>query len=481
VTDATTLDTASRDSHHGGPADEGLALVVVWCASEPWRVGERLVLPDLASPACVFGRGAVRHDDPEERLTLARLRPGAREPAGPFENPFVSRRQLELRATAEGVRARNLGRRGMLVAGRAADAALVAPGETVEVERQVMFVCVRGPRAFDTGWCRAAAPGEFGAPDAHGIVGEGAATWALRDRVAFVAGRGAHVLLHGASGSGKELVARCLHALSGRGGRRMVSRNAATLPAGLIDAELFGNVAHYPHAGMPERAGLVGEADGSTLFLDEIGELPLELQTHLLRVLDAGGDYQRLGESRRRSADLRVIAATNRPLAELKGDLAARFTLRLEVPGLDARREDIPLVARHLLRRAAAADATIRGRFFDERGEPRLAPELVRALVRRPYTTHVRELDALLWAALTGSTRDQVELTPEVEHAAGASPEAPVEAASVARREPTREEVAACLERHAGVQERAWRELGLANRYVLKRLVQKYGLRAKGE
>jgi len=480
VTDATTLDTTSRDSDHGGRTDDGLSLVVVWCAGEPWRVGERLILPDPESPACSFGRGAVRHDDPDERLTLVRLRPGAREPAPPFENPFVSRRQLSLRATADGVGARNVGRRRMLVAGREADEALVAPGETVEVERQVMFVCVRGPRAFDAAWRRALGAGEFGAPDAHGLVGEGAAAWALRDRIAFVAGRGAHVLLRGASGSGKELVAQAIHALSGRGGRRMVSRNAATLPAGLIDAELFGNVAHYPHAGMPERAGLVGEADGSTLFLDEIGELPLELQTHLLRVLDAGGDYQRLGESRRRSADLRVIAATNRPLTELKGDLAARFTLGLEVPGLDARREDIPLIARHLLRRAAARDAAIRGRFFDERGEPRLAPELVRALVRRPYATHVRELDALLWAALTGSARDQVELPPEAARDTPTSPEARDDAAPTARREPTRDEVAACLERHHGVQERAWRELGLANRYVLKRLVRKYGLRAAG-
>src|SRR5256885_12859655 len=105
----------------------------------------------------------------------------------------------------------------------------------------------------------------------------------------------------------------------------MVSRNAATFPAGLIDVELFGNVANYPNHGMPERPGVVGEADGSTLFLDEIGELPTELQSHLLRFLDERGEYTRLGDARRRTSDVRVVAATNRALEDLKHDLAARL------------------------------------------------------------------------------------------------------------------------------------------------------------
>src|SRR6185369_7117992 len=120
-----------------------------------------------------------------------------------------------------------------------------------------------------------------------------------------------------------------------------------------VDAELFGNVKNYPNPGTPEREGLIGEADGSTLFLDEIGELPVHMQAHLLRVLDRGGEYQRLGDSRAQRADLRVVAATNRPLDALKHDFLARLTLRLEIPSLDERRDDIPLLARHLLRRAA--------------------------------------------------------------------------------------------------------------------------------
>ncbi len=136
--------------------------------------------------------------------------------------------------------------------------------------------------------------------------------WQMRERIAFAANAGKHVLLHGESGTGKELAARALHALSSRAGKPFVSRNAATLPSGLIDAELFGSARNYPNAGMPERAGLVGQADGGTLFLDEIAEIPAEQQAHLLRVLDADGEYQRLGEATTRRSDLVLVGATNR-------------------------------------------------------------------------------------------------------------------------------------------------------------------------
>ena len=117
-------------------------------------------------------------------------------------------------------------------------------------------------------------------------------------------------MLLGETGTGKELAARAVHRFSTRADRPLVARNAATMPAGLIDAELFGNARNYPNPGMAERPGLVGQADGGFLFLDEIGELPSELQAHLLRVLDAGGEYQRLGESRVRRSDFRLLAAT---------------------------------------------------------------------------------------------------------------------------------------------------------------------------
>ena len=141
------------------------------------------------------------------------------------------------------------------------------------------------------------------------------------------------------------------------------------------------------------------------------------MQSHLLRVLDEGGDYQRLGDSRRRRADVRLFAATNRPLAALGHDLGARLPLRLEMPGLNERREDVPLLVRHLLRRRAQRDLAIALRFFapaDAGGEPRVGPELLRALVTHRYRAHVRELEALLWRSSRTSRGGSLELTDAV-------------------------------------------------------------------
>jgi two-component system nitrogen regulation response regulator GlnG/two-component system response regulator HydG len=238
----------------------------------------------------------------------------------------------------------------------------------------------------------------------------------------------------------------------------------------LIDAELFGNAPNYPNPGMPERPGLVGEADGAALFLDEIGELPSELQAHLLRFLDAG-EYQRLGDARRRTVDARVLAATNRPISQLKADLAARFPLRVRTPALHERREDVPIVARHLLLALIRGGDAHTARFADGTSEPRVSRELVVALVSHLYTTHVRELSAILFHAALESSREVVELTSGAREDLGLSAGRPL-----VPREPSREELVAALERHGGVREKVWRELGLPNRYVLKRLLKKRGI-----
>ena len=253
-----------------------------------------------------------------------------------------------------------------------------------------------------------------------------------------------------------------------------------SFPSGLIDAELFGNIANYPNSGTPERPGLIGQAQGSTLFLDEIGELPRELQAHLLRVLDADGEYQRLGEARARKADIRLIGATARTPEHLRPDFAARFRLRFDLPGLGDRREDIALITSHLLHTACKSDPRLSERLFRraENGTlaPRVTPALMRFLVTHRYTTHVRELDALLWRAIaSGSGR--LDLTDAVRGAAAETrPEAPSALQETSREPPTKQEILGCLERHGGVKERAWRDLGLSSRYALKRLIRKYGI-----
>ncbi|XXY12549.1 sigma 54-interacting transcriptional regulator [Sorangium sp. So ce216] len=480
-----TLDPTFARRPGAAPEGVGLALVVAWSQAEPGRVGEALLLPERERR--VFGRGEPLPDDPHPRVSLVRQRPtragvreravgAARQPAPPLTTQFISRVQLALEATPEGVRVDNLGRRALLAGDRKVTTALLAPGDTLELADQLVFVCVRRPPELPPLRDITGELGHFGDPDAQGLVGESPAAWALRDRVAFFAARDVHVLILGESGTGKELVARAIHALSPRKARPLVSRNAATIPTGLADAELFGNVKNYPHPGMPERPGLVGEADGGTLFLDELGELPLEIQTHLLRVLDANGEYQRLGDGARRTTNLRLIAATNRAPAEMRSDLVARMSLRLTLPGLNDRREDIPLIARHLLRRLAARDSGIRERFFavapgPEPGEPRLSPPLVRALLTHTYTTHVREVEAILWQALSSSDGGRLELTSSVQAmlAASSSPREPPA-------EITREAIEAAMARHGGVKERVFRELGLPNRYVLNRLLKKHGI-----
>jgi len=451
------------------------ALVVAWSGSEPERLGESLMIPTDADSdrRFVFGRGTVSNGD--ERLQLLRVRPGRFDRSAPLNNPWVSRKQLVFRVepTRE-IRIQNIGRCKMQVNGAVTDGAVLRPGDVLGLKNQLLFYCTL--REFSSKSIAVPEPWpQFADADADGIVGESPEVWEVRAQIAFLAARSGNVLLLGASGTGKELVAHAIHRLSARHKKQMLSRNAATFPEGLIDAELFGNVKDYPNAGMPARPGLIAAADGSTLFLDEIGELPSELQAHLLRVLDSKGEYQRLGEAFTRTSDFRLMAATNRPVEHLKSDLAARFPFRLTLPDLNVRREDVPLLARHLLRRAAVKDTGIARHFFDkERGEPRISPSLIERLLRQRYTTHVRELETLLWQSVATSSGHHLALTDQVREKLGAVSDAAV--AQPRRGLPSSEEVRAALERNQGVQERVWRELGLRNRYVLKRLIKKFGL-----
>jgi two-component system nitrogen regulation response regulator GlnG/two-component system response regulator HydG len=381
------------------------------------------------------------------------------------------------------VRVKNAGQCRLSRNGVGITEADVAPGDTLELGKQMVLLCVRRPA-----WLVGQPPARevaFGGADEHGIVGESPAIWELRGRIASIGPRSGHVFIRGESGSGKELVARALHASSPRAGRPLIARNAATFPEGLIDAELFGNARNYPHAGMPERPGLIGEADGGTLFLDEFAELPVSLQAHLLRVLDSG-EYHRLGEARARRSNFRLVAATNRAASALKHDVLARLPFRIETPGLGDRREDIPLLASRLLRGIARDDQEIARRFF-ETGEgepvPRVAPSLMSALVRHTYTTHVRELATLLWRSLAGSRGRRIELCAEM--GLGGAP--PIEEADIERSAstPPRPDgqgdlgaaaIQAALDANNGSIEETWRALGLSSRHALTRLIQKHGV-----
>lgn len=472
----TLPETKSETRIHDASPSRVLALVLVGSAEETGREGEVFIVPPgNPGPYALIGRGEASESDPHPRLNLERQRPGRVFHALAINSSKVSRLQLRLRALGdEAIEVENMGRLKLHHNGIEKAVFRLAEGDTLEVGSQLVFLCVRRPAflmgpTLDDGF-------PFGDADPHGIVGESAAVWEVRQRITFVGPRAGHVLVRGQSGTGKELVARALHAASNRAKRKLVARNAATIPKGLISAELFGNLKNYPNPGMSERPGLIGEANGSTLFLDEVGEIDTECQASLLRVLDAG-EYHRLGEERSRQADLRFVAATNRPEEALKHDLLARLVFRIETPSLNERREDIPLLAKHILRRIAKEDAAIAQRFF-ARGHPRLSVALVRMLVRHTYVTNIRELETLLWQALSESRGEVIEAPvrpPPVPVAETVTEPRPIETDDDSMDGLSAAKLQACLDEHNGVIEDAARAIG-KSRHALGRLIRKYGL-----
>ncbi len=265
-----------------------------------------------------------------------------------------------------------------------------------------------------------------GAHDFEEIIGRSAPLAAVLRRVSQVAPTDATVLIQGETGTGKELFARAIHHLSPRRDRMMVKVNCAALPAALIESELFGHEKGSFTGATERRIGKFELASGGTIFLDEIGELPLELQAKLLRVLQER-ELERLGGSRVIAVDVRVIAATNR---DLEGEVAAgRFredlyfrlnVFPLAIPPLRERREDIALLAAHFAARYA--------REFGRQQLPFRRSDLLR-LEARDWKGNIRELAHLVEQAVIVSEGPSLDfssiLSPEASQAAS-GPAGPV-------------------------------------------------------
>jgi transcriptional regulator with GAF, ATPase, and Fis domain len=223
----------------------------------------------------------------------------------------------------------------------------------------------------------------------------------------------ATVLITGDSGTGKEVMARIIHAHSPRRSGPFVAVNAAALPGDLLESELFGHVRGAFTGAVKDRAGRFETANDGTLFLDEVGDVPLHLQVKLLRVLQEH-TYERVGDSTSRRTNARIVAATNKNLkkavaeGQFREDLYYRLRVfPIEVPRLRDRREDIEPIAKLLLGRAGART----GRAL------RLSPEAVRLILSYPWPGNVRELENALEFAATvcqGQTVQPEDLPPEV-------------------------------------------------------------------
>jgi PAS domain S-box-containing protein len=229
------------------------------------------------------------------------------------------------------------------------------------------------------------------------IVGQTPGIRRVLHQVEQVAGTSATVLIVGETGAGKELVARAIHSSSPRRPRPMLMFNGAALPATLIESELFGHEKGAFTGAMTRQVGRFEQANGSTLFLDEIGELPLELQVKLLRVLQHG-QFERLGNTRTLTSDVRIIAATNRDLEKMvkEGRFREDLFYRLNVfpiwlPPLRERAEDIPLLTWSFVREFART----MGKKIDT--VPRATME---ALKRYPWPGNIRELRNVIERAM---------------------------------------------------------------------------------
>ena len=234
-----------------------------------------------------------------------------------------------------------------------------------------------------------AAPGEM----LPGIIGTSAAMHRVHRMARLVARHDTPVLLTGPTGTGKELVAHAIHELSSRSGKRMVTINCAAIPEALLEAELFGYIRGAFTGAVQSHMGRIHAAQGSTLFLDEIGEMPLGMQAKLLRFIDCG-EIQRLGSADACRIDARVIAATNLDLAELsrqklfREDLFYRLAVfPIELPPLAQRRGDVEPLAEYFVQKFAG-------------GPGRITREARHALEQHAWPGNVRELQHVIERAL---------------------------------------------------------------------------------
>ncbi|MGO9409402.1 MAG: sigma-54-dependent transcriptional regulator [Spirochaetia bacterium] len=287
------------------------------------------------------------------------------------------------------------------------------------------------------------------------------------------------VLIQGESGTGKELVARAIHYRGPRAARSFIALNCAALPETLLESELFGHAKGAFTGATAEKKGLFEEADGGTLLLDEIGDMPAALQAKLLRVLQEG-EVRRVGSASVRKVDVRIIASTNKDLAALirsgafREDLFYRLAvIPISIPPLRERKEDIEPLCRHFM---AVHSAKL------SKEVPTLDPASMESMMRYPWPGNVRELENVIARAMTFSSSSHVSASEfdrlfSLGRAASPAGEtAPASAPAAPERElQEREAIVRALQQGNGNQTKAAKILGMG-RNTLWRKMKKYGI-----
>jgi len=300
----------------------------------------------------------------------------------------------------------------------------------------------------------------------EGIVGRSPLMLDVFRRIRRIAPHYRTVLITGATGTGKELVAAALHRLSPVAENRLVVCNCSAVVETLFESELFGHVRGAFTGAAQDKMGLFEYANGGTVFLDEIGDMPLDTQSKLLRVIE-NGEIQRVGSPAVRRVDLRIVAASNRDLRELmaqkrfREDLFYRLsTVEIKLPRLCERPEDLPLLIRHFL-----------GQFSTEYGKTirGLTPRAQLLLARYSWPGNVRELKSVLGSACMMAKGDIIDIHDLPEHLR----RAPAEAADedlLTLEEVERRHVRRVLERVGGNKAKAAKILGI-NRTTIYRIL----------